>query len=396
MDSQELNPVELPDKAKLPAKTIELRRLASQGDPKAIQQLLAQTLAHKQIQVQARVDDGKLEILLSSATLPKPEICLKLLGRELLCWHLAPQRTLSIVARQSYQNAPVGWQQDLSMVDLPELAWGKRVNSPTPLEPEDDQAGSTELLPQAFEQETWKALGAGIFLAMVLMAFGQLKFIFSYFITVVHELGHTAVSWLFGFPAIPAFDFLHGGGVSMQLGERYFVVVWSLYATLGYLLYRYRRNTLTLQILITVGLAYTWLAFSHAHSFLIVAMGHGFELLFAGIFLYRGVSGFACRSSIERPLYVMLGMFTIFYDLRFVWELLFDPLRRDIYLQGKGGVIDNDLVRVAQDYLSVDLNWVLWIFLFLTLLTPVLSLLLYRYRLWMLYSFARLFLILKI
>ena len=46
-----------------------------------------------------------------------------------------------------------------------------------------------------------------------------LKFLFHPRCTIVHELGHTAVAWLFGFTAIPAFDFQYGGGDWMDFSR---------------------------------------------------------------------------------------------------------------------------------------------------------------------------------
>jgi hypothetical protein len=244
---------------------------------------------------------------------------------------------------------------------------------------------------QAFDPETWKVIGAGVFLAVLISLLGQVSFFLSYFVILIHELGHSAISWLFGFPAIPAFDFLHGGGVSIWATERWFILVWLVYVGLGWLLYRYRHNSLTARCLWGVGLVYSLCAFTPLHSLLRTSMGHGFELIFAGIFGYRGLSGYACRYPIERPLYLMLGVFTILVELKFCGGLLWNPEFLEIYLQGKGGIIDNDLVLVARDYLHVNLSLVVVLLLMLALATPVMTMGLYRYRQWLGYSLYRLF-----
>ncbi len=66
----------------------------------------------------------------------------------------------------------------------------------------------------------WKAAGLGLVFAIALSWFPFLSFILSPLTTMVHEIGHTAVLWLFGYPAIPAFDFANGGGVTMSDLER--------------------------------------------------------------------------------------------------------------------------------------------------------------------------------
>jgi hypothetical protein len=243
---------------------------------------------------------------------------------------------------------------------------------------------------QSLDTETWKVIGAGTGLAILITCLGQVSFFLSYFVILVHELGHSAMSWLFGFPAIPAFDFLHGGGVSIWATERWFILVWLVYAGLGWLLYRYRYNSLTARCLWGLILGYSLCAFTPLHGLLRTSMGHGFELIFAGIFGYRGLSGYACRYSIERPLYLMLGVFTLILELKFCGGLLWNPDFRDIYLQGKGGIIDNDLVLVARDYLRLDLSVVVGILLLATLATPVITTGLYRYRQWLGYGLYRL------
>jgi hypothetical protein len=248
-----------------------------------------------------------------------------------------------------------------------------------------------QLQVQSFNQESWKIMVAGVCLTVLVFSSWQINFLLSYFVVLIHELGHSAISWLFGFPAIPAFDFIHGGGMSVWSPERWFVLVWLVYVGFGWLFYRYRHNSLTCQCLWATVLLYSLCAFTPLHTALRILMGHGFELIFAGIFGYRGLSGFACRHAIERPLYLMLSLFTIMYELRFISGLWFDTDARALYLQGKGGLINHDLVLVARDYLHVDLTVVLGLLTFATLATPLITLVLYRYRQWMGYSLARLF-----
>ena len=73
----------------------------------------------------------------------------------------------------------------------------------------------------------WRAAGIGLVMALGLTWFPFLKFILSPLITIFHELGHTAVLWLFGYSAIPAFDFANGGGVTMSDLERSPLIVWA-------------------------------------------------------------------------------------------------------------------------------------------------------------------------
>ena len=91
-------------------------------------------------------------------------------------------------------------------------------------------------------QAGWRSLAIGWVLAMLLLSSGRLTFIFHPFITLVHELGHAACGWLLGYPAIPAFDFVHGGGVTSHFG-RLWVLIGGIYGGFGYVSYRYRKIT---------------------------------------------------------------------------------------------------------------------------------------------------------
>ncbi len=110
--------------------------------------------------------------------------------------------------------------------------------------------------------------------------------------TLVHEFGHAFAGWSFGVPSVPAFDFTYGGGVTLHQ-EPSKIILLLIYAGFASLLVLYRRNPVSLGI---IGAATAAHVFSLTTGFdepITIAMGHGFELLFAGIFFYRALSGFA-------------------------------------------------------------------------------------------------------
>ncbi|WP_448379961.1 hypothetical protein [Gloeomargarita sp.] len=206
------------------------------------------------------------------------------------------------------------------------------------------------------------------------------RFVLSYLVIIIHELGHTLAGWLMGYPSFPAFDFIHGGGITLQLQERWALIPVLIYSGLGGLLYYFRRNHLTVMVIISGALLYTGMYFTRVNQLFFLAMGHGCELLFIGIFLYRSMTGWGCQQPGEQTLYGVLGFFMWFYDLNFVRQLLFDPQMRALYALGKGEVLDHDWVRIAGEFLRVDLSLVVVLFGVSCLLTPLLTWGLYRYQ----------------
>jgi len=195
--------------------------------------------------------------------------------------------------------------------------------------------------------EGWRALLVGFGLAALLSFFPFLSFILTPLVTLVHELGHTVFYWIYGYPAYPAFDFVFGGGVTVSSYDRQVAFVFLLLGGLVWLAYRLRRQPKPLVVLGLAILAYAATAFSQIHHVVISAMGHGFELLFAALFLYRGLTGWGCVHAIERPLYAFLAFYITLHNLSFGYGLVSDAYTRQIYLEGKRG-IDHDLVFVAR------------------------------------------------
>jgi hypothetical protein len=107
--------------------------------------------------------------------------------------------------------------------------------------------------------------------------------------TVIHELGHTATAWLFASPALPSFDLSYVVVVSHILHRQPLLVV-SAYAIFAVLLFRAKGDRPELVRWALAAVLYSVAMFSPLRGLLITAMGHGSELFFAGIFLYRALS----------------------------------------------------------------------------------------------------------
>jgi hypothetical protein len=232
----------------------------------------------------------------------------------------------------------------------------------------------------------WKILAGGFVAALIAHAVPLIAFILSPLVTLFHELGHAAAAWLLGCPAIPAFDFTYGGGVTehqdfqLPLG----ILIASGWAWLGW---TFRRNPRTL---VVIGLfAGTWLVAVSSEwrrELVIASMGHGGELVFAGVLLSMALAGVGWRiPEIERPLGAFAAFFVQMQTLEFAWNLRHDAAFLAEYRAGKGGAMMNDLEAIALDLkiwtgVSMDIREAAGWLLFAALVIPAAATLLYVFR----------------
>jgi hypothetical protein len=172
-------------------------------------------------------------------------------------------------------------------------------------------------------------------------------------------MGHAATALMVGRPALPAFDFSQGGGVTM-IGEREWWVLGMGLAIAVALIRRWREHR-PLQIAVgAMVVLVALLLLTGWDQALIIAMGHGGQVLAATVFLYRALSGAAEVYPGERWLYGLVGWCLLGQAAGTCWDLLHDVGFRSWYLLGKRG-IDNDLVQLAQDFLDISLDAVAWL-----------------------------------
>jgi hypothetical protein len=199
--------------------------------------------------------------------------------------------------------------------------------------------------------------------------------------TLVHEMGHAFFGWVFGHPSIPAFDLQYGGGITLIPDQSGKLLI-LLYGGLAFLAYLLRRNRLALIVLACLTAVYALLAHTRGNETVILWMGHGTELLIAGVFLYRALSGQSILNPLERPLYAVCGWFLVLKDLGFGYGLLTDPFERAQYEMGKGDT-PNDFVVLARGHFHVEMGTVVFVFLLTCVLPVAAAFLAHRYRAWM-------------
>ena len=230
---------------------------------------------------------------------------------------------------------------------------------------------------RSIDREFWVSLGVGSALALVALNVPLIGMVIGCLATIIHELGHTATSWLFGYPAVPAFDLVYGGGISRSIDRQPALLV-GVYAIFAYLLSLARGDLPKLVMGAVAIVLYSVAAFTPLHGLLGAAMGHGAELLVAGIFLYRALSGSQVLRREERPLYACLGLCLLFGCSRSAFELVTSEAHREAYHVVHGDLV-MDLDAIADEYLHWPLERVAGLYLLACILTPVAAFLAYRF-----------------
>jgi hypothetical protein len=197
--------------------------------------------------------------------------------------------------------------------------------------------------------------------------------------TLIHEMGHALFGWFFGLPSLPAFDLMYGGGVTISQQQSILLLV-VIYCLLAYLMYFYRKNTGTLIWLAVLGIIHFLCVVTKWHEVVYLFMGHGTELIIAGLFIYRALSGSAVVHFAERPLYAAIGFFIVYQDTGFAYRLMTSPAARQAYGDAKGGGHWMDFSRIGADYLGTSLESVAGVFFIFCLFTIVLGYLAFRYQ----------------
>ncbi|MEM8545965.1 MAG: hypothetical protein AAGF66_18465 [Cyanobacteria bacterium P01_H01_bin.119] len=369
---------------------------AKSGNPQAIAVLLNRALADRRITAQVQQCGDELQILLNSEHLPDQPGTVKLIRQGLL--HLRPEAIAAVtLMAQTTGLRQDQWQITFDLYGAPpalptqpkpgpqavnqlaaeeadanlsdalvnEAARSRDAVQPRfsePVPPHNPDPNPVDLssnqAPTAKARQPENLLQIvliGMVLGALVTVIKPIAFVLHPLIVIIHELGHAFAAWLVGYPAIPSFDFVHGGGITAHF-SRWPLIIYLTYAGLAALYYRYRKNYLTLRLLLGITLVYSGLVFLPVHEDFITVMGHGFELLFVVIFGFQGLTGLGCRNGqLEQPLYVMVAFYIWLSCAGFGWKLINDAGFRAQYLSGKGGLV-NDFVILAGQYTGGNLT----------------------------------------
>jgi len=195
-----------------------------------------------------------------------------------------------------------------------------------------------------------KILGIGLAMAIVVYSIPFTRFVFSAIITLFHEFGHAVAGWLMGMPAIPAFDFTYGGGITPH-GQFQIAIALLIAGGFAYALWFFRQNPRTVALI--TGVFLIWLFFVSSdwrREFAFAAGGHLGECILAGILFYQALAGVGWRiPELERPLGAFVAFFVQINMIFFCRRLIHDPDFLAWYKEGKGGMLMNDLEGIALD-----------------------------------------------
>jgi len=210
----------------------------------------------------------------------------------------------------------------------------------------------------------------GIFFSLPLPIVKAIGWFFS---SLVHEMGHTMISYYLGSIALPALR-LDGHAATMTMDQST-VLTWGVWISLalGAVYFLLAKRMPVFFSLLALTLSYPILAFTGFRDVIILLGGHGGEVVMATIFFWRAaVISHKVREQ-ERTLYAALAWYLWFQNLVLHWNLMFSEASREWYLNNGSFGLENDFVRLADLW-----NWSLphlsfWMLL-LTFAVPPLGL----------------------
>jgi hypothetical protein len=244
---------------------------------------------------------------------------------------------------------------------------------PRPAEGLERAADSTALLHPAVDPaaerrarlEPWVYLGLGLVTAPVFAWTPLLGYMGWFLASLVHEMGHSAVSWLFGMPSMPAIA-LDGHAAAVHSDQQLFLVA-MIVLTLATSARKWLAGRARIVALATLGVLYPALAFTSARELLHLAAGHAGELAFATLALWKTLDGGFTDTRAERVLYGTVGWFLVGKNVFLAWGLATSASSRAWYAENGSFGLTNDYIRIAEDLLGWRLQSVAWVALLASL-----------------------------
>ncbi len=214
--------------------------------------------------------------------------------------------------------------------------------------------------------EPWLYLGLGLATAPIFAWTPILQYMGWFLAALVHEMGHAAVAWLCGMPAIPAIS-LGGHAAAVHAQQSLFLVL-AIAAAIGAAAWHALAGRARWIALGSVAVLYPLLAFTAAKELVHLLAGHGAELAFATLCLWKALDGGFTDSRLERALHGTLGWTLLGKNAALCWGLAHSARARGHYRSNGSFGLTNDYIRVAEDVLGCELPTVALAMLGLSLL----------------------------
>lgn len=209
---------------------------------------------------------------------------------------------------------------------------------------------ATEAQARAQAAQPWIYLGIGALTAPIFALTPLLGFMGWFLRSLVHEMGHCAVAWFFGMAAIPAISLEgHAAAIHSEPSRFFAVLVWAALVAAAWHWLQGRARWVAMGV---VAVLYPALAFTQARDVLQVLAGHGAELAFATICLWKALDGGFTESRLERGLYGTVGWYLLGSNAILCFGLVASPASRQAYSENGSFGLTNDMIRVADDLLD--------------------------------------------
>ena len=172
--------------------------------------------------------------------------------------------------------------------------------------------------------------------------------------SLVHEMGHSAASWLCGMPSVPAISL--AGHAAAVHGDQVLLLALVVWAALAFAATRIEVRALSRVMLVVAVFGYPLIAFTPAREAIHLVAGHVAELAFSLLCLLRAVSGGFTHSRTERLLYSMLGWFLLGKNVVLTGGLVFSEAARARYAANGSFGLTNDYLRLSHELLGWPLE----------------------------------------
>jgi hypothetical protein len=159
-----------------------------------------------------------------------------------------------------------------------------------------------------------------------------------YMAVFFHEPGHAVFHWLFGAPALPVFDVVHGGGMTYSLGRSYALTTF-IYALMvsGILLLMHAKRRRAAAALACLAVLHVILIYTGWDLFVTLLMGHGAEIIAGSVMLAAALSRPDLLKTVpERCVALSVGLHFFGRNALRCAALLLSAAKRQEYAMQKG------------------------------------------------------------